>query len=86
MTYLTAEQIADRAEAFDGKRNRAEINRLFRKQDESHLAPIYGRFNATERAIRRLRRAEADGAVIGDGLEYSYALDAEISNIVNGDF
>ena len=42
--------------------------------------------SATERAIRRIRDARRDGLVIDDGLEYAYALDAEISRIVNGDY
>ena len=78
---LTPEQIADRADRYNGRANIAAINRLFRRQDESHLWPIRNRFNATERAIRRLRREGYDGA----GLEYAYALDSEISRIVNSD-
>jgi hypothetical protein len=78
---LTPEQIADRADRFNGRANIAAINRLFRRQDESHLWPIRNRFNATERAIRRLRR---DGYYCG-GFEYAYALDSEISRIVNSD-
>ena len=81
---LTPYQIAERAERFDGIQNRAEINRLFRKQDESHLYPICGRFDATERAIRRLQRLQREGLCIEDGLEYALALDETISNIVNG--
>ena len=57
-----------------------QINRLFRQHDTSTLWPICGRFNATEKAIRRLRRA---GCTYTDSLEYAYALDAEISRIVN---
>lgn len=86
MTYLTAEQIAERAERFTGNANVAEINRLFRAQDESHLFPIRGRFNATERAIRRIRDQRRQGLVVDDGLEYAYTLDAEISRIVNGPY
>ena len=33
-----------------------QINALFRARDESHLFPVNNRFNATERAIRRLQR------------------------------
>ena len=80
---LTPHEIAERAEGLDGLANRAMINKLFRKQDESHLWPINGRFNATNRAIRRLQEAQRDGLCIDDGLEYALALDAEISNIVN---
>lgn len=82
---LTPYQIAERAERYEGRANIAAINALFRRQDESHLFPIRGRFNATERAIRRLQRLAREGAVIAPGLEYALALDAEISAIVNGD-
>jgi hypothetical protein len=80
---LTPYEIAERAAPYDGIANVAKINRLFRKQDESDLYPVCGSFNATERAIRRIRKARADGACINDGLEYALALDSEISNIVN---
>jgi hypothetical protein len=80
---LTPEQIAARAEQFDGISNIREINRLFRKQDESHLYPVCGRFNVTERAIRRLQRYNREGACIEPGLEYALALENEISHIVN---
>lgn len=86
MTYLTPEQIALRAEDYTGTAAVAVMNRLFLRQDESHLYPIRGRFNATKRAIRRLRDARREGLVIDDGLEYALALDAEISRIVNGDW
>ena len=60
-----------------------QINKLFRKHDESHLWPVCSRFNATERAIRRIRRLCG-----GDSLDvylddYAAALDAEIGIIVN---
>lgn len=55
-----------------------QINKLFRKHDESHRWPVSSRFNVTERAIRRLRRL---------GLEYfddyAAALHSEIGDIVN---
>lgn len=80
---LTPYQIADKAAELDGRANIARINALFRAQDESNLWPVAGRFNATERAIRRLQRAQRDGACINSGLEYALALDAEISRVVN---
>jgi hypothetical protein len=83
---LTPYQIAERAERYEGRANIAAINRLFRRQDESHLWPINGRFDATERAIRRVRRLARDGACIEPGLEYALALDSEISTIVNGGY
>lgn len=60
-----------------------QANRLFRKIDDSRKWPILGRFNATERAIRRLRKARHDGLEIHPGMEYIEALDREISDIVN---
>lgn len=80
---LTPYQIAACAEPYNGKANIAAINRMFREQDESHLFPVNGNFNATERAIRRLRRAMNEGLDLSPGLEYALALDAEISNVVN---
>lgn len=59
-----------------------QINKLFRQHDDSASWPICGRFNATERAIRRLWRADY-GYI--DNLEYALALDSEISRIVNGE-
>lgn len=59
-----------------------KINRLFREHDESHLWPICGRFNATERAIRRLRKVmRCDGST--GGFEYALMLDEEIGRFVN---
>lgn len=52
-----------------------------RRADESHKWPVRDRFNATERAIRRLRRAGI--AQECDAEAYALALDAEISRIVN---
>ena len=82
MEYLTAEQIADRTNNKEGLANIRAINALYRAQDESNCYPINGRFNATERAIRRVRKfQQATGAIYG--LEYCYALEGEISRIVN---
>jgi hypothetical protein len=55
------------------------INAYYRANDTSHKWPICNKFDATERAIRRLRGQYPHG-----GLEYFLALDSEISNIVNG--
>lgn len=56
------------------------INAYFRANDESHKWPICNKFDATERAIRRLRKT---GMYHVGGLEYFLALDAEISRVVN---
>ena len=79
MEYLTAEKIAELTNDLDGIANIRAINKLYREQDESSLWPINGAFNATERAIRRVRKM---GYAIY-GLEYAYALDYEMSAIVN---
>lgn len=59
-----------------------EVNRTFRQTDSSHLWPINGRFNVTERAIRHLRyqRRHVEFTYV---IEYNYALKDEISRIVN---
>lgn len=60
-----------------------EINRHFRNKDESDMWPICGKFNVTERAIRRLRKLRKDGLDANGGLAYYLTLEEEISNIVN---
>lgn len=62
------------------------INAAFRAVDESKLWPICGKFNATERAIRRLRKWYHEyGERNYGGYEYCLALEREISNIVNAE-
>jgi len=63
--------------------SKKQINALFRKEDDSNLWPICGRFNATERAIRKLRRLEKEGLEVNSGLEYYLSLKDLISEIVN---
>lgn len=60
-----------------------QINAYFRENDDSHLWPICGRFNVTERAIRRIRRLRQQGLCVYPGLEYYLTLEREISDIVN---
>ena len=60
------------------------INKYHRSVDESNLWPICGKFNATERAIRRVRRLQAQIGAPIEGLEYWLALEGELSKIVNG--
>ena len=62
--------------------NVRQINALFRKHDESHLWPICGRFNVTDRAIRRLRKFMQNNGTVS-GFEYALMLDNEIGTIVN---
>ena len=56
-----------------------KINAYFRATDESHKWPICNKFDVTERAIRHLRKT----GLFNGGYEYFYALETEISNIVN---
>lgn len=60
-----------------------QINAYFRRNDDSRLWPICGRFNATERAIRRIRRRRREGLCVYPGLEYYLTLENEITEIVN---
>ena len=60
-----------------------EINKHFRNEDESDKFPICGKFNVTERAIRKIREYRRQGMEINDGLEYYLALEDEIGRIVN---
>ena len=60
-----------------------QINALFRKHDESHLWPVCGRFNVTERAIRHLCKIMKCSGETG-GFEYAYMLNEEIGFIING--
>ena len=39
---MNLERIAERAERYTGRANRADINRAFREADGSLLGPIYG--------------------------------------------
>lgn len=82
---MTPYQIAETTDHLIGRANTAAINRIFRKQDNSQLWPINGRFNATERAIRKVRSLACEGGFSTQGLEYALALDSCISQIVNNE-
>jgi hypothetical protein len=78
---LTPFEIAERADSCAKRLGSIRlVNRLFRAQDDSDLWPVNGHFNATERAIRRLRRLQI--AEHGS-LEYALCLHDEIGRIVN---
>jgi hypothetical protein len=77
MEILTAEQIVKQSET------RADVNKLFLAQDDSHLWPIRGKFNVTKRAIGRIRRAERDGMILDDLLAYALTIEQVSSEIVN---
>lgn len=51
-----------------------QINAYFRANDDSHKWPICNKFNATERAIRRIRKLQ----LYSGGLEYFHVLETEI--------
>lgn len=65
-------------DAIINEMNIREINRHFRNEDESEKWPICGRFNVTERAIRKVRKQGLNGS-----LEYYLAIESEIARIVN---
>jgi hypothetical protein len=75
----TEEQLYNSLKNYKGREFIKRVNNYYRQRDESHLYPVRGKFNVTERAIRKLKR---DGECL-DGLEYISALSAEISKIVN---
>ena len=61
-----------------------QINVYFRENDDSNKWPICGRFDLTERAIRKLRLQRRQGLCVNPGLEYYLALENMIGEIVNG--
>ena len=86
MEYLTAEQICKEAEekacTDSNLAIRRQINKMYRLQDDSSLYPINGRFNVTERAIRKVCKLERQTDIMGS-LEYALSLEQEMSDIVN---
>jgi hypothetical protein len=58
-------------------------NKELRAKDESYKWPINGRFNATERAIKYIRKLVQDGMVIDSIDEYKGLVEMRISDIVN---
>ena len=63
------------------RQEQIRVNNAARAKDESYKSPVRGRFNATERAIRRLRRVGYTEMHTAE--EYALALANEISNIIN---
>lgn len=84
--FLTAEQIVQRAEQNTRTDSnlaiRRQMNKLYRKQDESKLYPVFNRYNITERAIRKARKLESLNDIMSP-YEYALYLEEEMSNIVN---
>lgn len=81
----TADEIAELCEHLDGRENRRAINALFRAQDQSHLYPILGDFDATQRAIKRVQKYMRESGHNLAGLEYALSLEDELSRIVNSE-
>lgn len=77
--HYTAEQIAGFTQDSEGIQNIKLINKFYRVQDESDKYPIRNDFNATERAIRRVRKYDCPVY----GIEYCYAIEDALSDIVN---
>lgn len=82
MDILTPEQIHEKTMYLNGRQSITAINKLFRDQDESHKWPVNGKFNATDKAIRKVRQYRG---YYRDGLEYALILDRWISSTVNGE-
>lgn len=59
-----------------------KANKELRLKDDSHLWPICGRFNATEKAIRQFRRR---GYEANSVYEYKEVINNLISIIVNSE-
>ncbi len=77
------ENIALIYEHKDGLASRRAILSHFRRIDESHLYPVRGKFNATNRAIARLKRFEKRSGFYLLGLELCLELDHILSDIIN---
>ncbi len=60
-----------------------EINARYRTKDDSHLWPICGRFNVTERAIRQARKLAHYNGEFNSSYEYEAVLDHLCGQIVN---
>ncbi len=59
------------------------INKAFRDKDDSHLWPIEGAFNATDRAIRQASKIARANGEYETAFEYSECLHYLIGQIVN---
>jgi hypothetical protein len=82
----TAEQIVEISESKSQTAlgQRRIINRLYRRQDDSNKWPINGKFDVTERAIRKANKFERAGGALSN-YEYCLFLENEQSNIVNNE-
>jgi hypothetical protein len=83
MEHYTPEQIAKYTDDLNGVANIKAINKMFRDQDESNLWPISGKFNATNRAIKKAQWFCRETGESKYGLEYALLIDSILSEIVN---
>lgn len=72
----------DLLKTIDGSSLRS-INKMMRGLDDSHLYPINGTFNATDRAIRWFRRVYFPSNGPCSNLEYALGLELKITEYVN---
>jgi hypothetical protein len=79
----TNTEIFDMVQDLPAKAAIRKINDTFRAMDESHLWPVNNKFNATERAIRRVRDLRRRGICIDDYYDYILTLDSVIDRVVN---
>lgn len=87
MEYLNQEQIFELCKDIDNPLTfKREVNKIFRQQDESHLWPICGRYNVTDKAIRKAQWFQRESGCALEGLEYIYFVYEEIGRIVNSDY
>lgn len=83
-SILTAEQIASQCDDKPTNRaNRGAINKLYRKQDDSHLYPINNRFNVTDKAISRAQWFNREAGCDMAGLEYALFIEDMTGFIVS---
>ncbi len=80
---MNLDKLATRVQDLPERAAMTQINAAFRRTDESHLWPISGQYNVTDRAIRQLAAIRRDGCGPHVGLEYILALDSLISQLVN---
>ena len=69
------------AAALTGLHGTRAINRAFRAQDESHLYPFCGKFNATNRAIKKVSRQFREAGIPCHGREYADAIEATLCHM-----
>jgi hypothetical protein len=59
------------------------INKIMRSIDDSHLYPINGHFNATDRAIRWFSRTYFPANGPCSNIEYALGLELKVTEYVN---